>query len=81
MRFVTFKDKTCTVKEGVNPQMIFDLRHEPLEQADALEEEADPLGEEDMDHQAHQEDHQMDCREETITVTGMIWKETKKAVT
>ena len=77
MRFVTFKDKTCTVKEGVNPQMIFDLRHKPLEQADALEEEeVDPLAEEDV-----REDHQMDHQEETITVIGMIWKETMKAVT
>ena len=71
-------------KEGESPQMTSDLRHEPLERADAREEEVDPLVEEDAreDHQAHQEDHQMDHQEETTTIgTGMILKETMKAAT
>ena len=68
-------------KEGEIPQMIFDLRHEPLERADAWEEEEeDPLVEEDEDHQEdHQMDHQEDHWEETTIETGMISKETRKA--
>ena len=54
------KDRTCTGKEGENPRTIFDLQHEPSEQADDPEEEEDPLTEEDAreDRQARQEaDH------------------------
>ena len=63
--------------------MIFNLRHEPSEQADDQEEE-DPLAEADTweDHQAHQEaDHREGHPEETTTETGMISRETMKAVT
>ena len=70
-------------KEGEIPQMTFDLWHEPLERADAREEEEDPLEEEDAweDHQAHQEvDHQGDHPEEITTIgTGMTSKGTMKA--
>ena len=71
------------VKEGVTPQMISDLQPELLGQVDAREEEEDPLVEEDEDHQEdHQRDHQADRLEEIITTeTGMISKETTKAVT
>ena len=63
------------VKEGVILQMISDLRPEPLGQVDVQEEEEDPLGEEDKDHQ---EDH----REEIIiTEIGMISKVTMKVDT
>ena len=63
------------VKEGVILQMISDLRPEPLGQVDVQEEEEDPLGEEDEDHQ---EDH----REEIIiTEIGMISKVTMKVDT
>ena len=79
------KDRTCTDKEGENPQMIFDLQHEPSEQADDPEEEEDPLVEEDAreDHQAHQEaDHPVVHLEEiTTTEIGTISKETMRAVT
>ena len=71
------------VKEGVTPQMISDLRPELLGQEDAREEEVDPLVEEDAqeDHQTLQEDRRVDHQEATITVTGMIWKGTTRAVT
>ena len=72
------------VKEGVNPQVISDLRPELLGQVDAREEEADPLVEVDAqeDHQTHQKDRWVDHQEATtITVTGMIWKETTRVVT
>ena len=79
------KDRTCTGKEGENPRTIFDLQHEPSEQAeDPEEEEEDPLAEEDAreDHQARQEvDHPAAHREETTTEIGTILKETTKAVT
>ena len=70
-------------KEGESPQMTSDLQLEPSEQADAREEEVDPLVEEDArkDHQAHQGDRRMDHREETTIRTGMILKEMMKAVT
>ena len=78
------KDRICTGKEGENLRMIFDLRHEPSERADAREEE-DPLAEADAreDHQARQEmDHREDHPEEITTIgTGTILKETMKAVT
>ena len=83
MKFGICKDKTYTVKEGVIPQMTFDLRPELLGQVDAREEEEDPLVEEDEDHQEdHQMDHQADHLEEIIiTEIGMISKEMTKAVT
>ena len=62
--------------------MIFDLQHEPSEWADDQEEE-DPLVEADAqeDHQVRREvDHREDHLEET-TETGMILRETMKAVT
>ena len=72
-------------KEGENPQMISDLQHGHLEQADDQEEEEDPLAEEDAqeDHQARQEaDHPEGHLEEiTTTEIGMISKETTRAVT
>ena len=75
------KDKTYTVKEGVNPQMISDLRPELLEREDVWEE-GDPLEEEDEDHQAdHQRDHQVDRLEEIIIIEiGTISKATTRAV-
>ena len=52
MKSEIYKDRICMDKEGETPQMIFDLQHEPLEWADAREEEEeDPLVEEDEDHQ------------------------------
>ena len=79
------KDRTCTGKEGENPRTIFDLQHEPSEQADDQEEEEDPLAEEDAweDHQAHQEvDHLVGhLKEITTTEIGTISKETMRAVT
>ena len=64
-----------------NPRTIFDLQHEPLEQADDPEEEEDPLAEEDA--QARQEaDHPVVHLEEiTTTEIGTISKETMRAVT
>ena len=76
------KDKTYTVKKGVNPQMISDLQPELLEREDVREEEEDPLVEEDEDHQEdHQRDHQADRLEEIIIEIGTISKVTTKAVT
>ena len=78
------KDKIYTVKEGVTPQMISDLRPELLEREDVREEEEeDPLVEEDGDHQVdHQRDHQVDRLEEIIIIEiGTISKATTRAVT
>ena len=71
------------VKEGVILQMISDLWPEPLGPVDVREEEEDPLGEEDKDHQEdHQTDRQEDHRDEIIiTEIGMISKVMMKAVT
>ena len=83
MKSVICKDKTYTNKEGESLQTISDPQLGLLEQADGLEEE-DPLVEEDIraGHQARQEDHRMDHPEETTTTeTGMISRETMKAVT
>ena len=76
------KDRICMDKEGEIPQMISDLQHEPSEWADAREAEVNPQVEEGdpEDHQAHQEDHWVDHREETTTIgTGTILKEMTKA--
>ena len=78
------KDKIYTVKEGVNPQTIFDLQLEPSEQADDPEGVEDPLVEEDVreDHQAHQEvGHQEDHPEETTIEIGTTSKEITKDAT
>ena len=83
MKSETYKDRICMNKEGEIPQMTSDPQHEPSGQADAQEEEVDPLVEEDAqgDHQAHQEDCRVDHREETTTIeTGTISKETMKAI-
>ena len=62
--------------------MIFDLQHEPSEQADDQGEEA-PLEEDAQeDHQVHQEvDHLEDHPEGTTIEIGTISKEITKAVT
>ena len=84
MKFEIYKDRTCTGKEAENLRTIFDLQHEPSEQADDPEEEEDPLAEEDAweDHQARQEeDHPVVHLEETTTTEiGTISKETMRAV-
>ena len=79
------KVRTCTGKEEENPRTIFDLQHEPSEQADDPEEEEDPLAEEDARevHQVRQEaDHPVVHLEEITTIEiGTISKETTRAVT
>ena len=71
-------------KEEESPQTTSDLWHKPSERVDVWVEEVDPPAKEGawVVHQVHQEDHRMDHLEEiTTTGTGMISRETMKAVT